>query len=182
MAIVSQAQFIPPVDPVSPGTAKKSITLRVSDGSGEVAFFEVKTSTEMSKLFNCYANLKGVCVSALRFVFDGVKVEPTDTAVSHGMQHNDIIEVVNHTHFGSSSKNILTISIRNTDREVTYYKLKASTHMSKLFDNYAKRKGVCARSLDFYYKNVKVEPTNTPTNLDMGPYDEVLVSSVPGIV
>ncbi len=41
----------------------------------KTAFFKVKKSTKMSKIFDAYANRKGVAANALRFLLDGDRIQ-----------------------------------------------------------------------------------------------------------
>ena len=47
--------------------------------TGEETFFKIKKTTKMSKVFETYANRKGVQSSSLRFLLDGERIEPDST-------------------------------------------------------------------------------------------------------
>ena len=47
------------------------ITLRVKDQTGDEMFFKVKKTTKMQKIFDAYAQRRGIQTASLRFVLDG---------------------------------------------------------------------------------------------------------------
>ena len=56
-------------------------------------YFKIKTTTQLKKLMDAYADKQGKTVSSLRFLFDGERINPTDTPDKLGMEHEDIIDV-----------------------------------------------------------------------------------------
>ncbi|CAK5040991.1 unnamed protein product [Meloidogyne enterolobii] len=64
----------------------------VGQDSNEV-HFRVKFGTSMGKLKKAYAERTGVAVNALRFLFDGRRVNDDDTPKSLEMEEDDVIEV-----------------------------------------------------------------------------------------
>jgi small ubiquitin-related modifier len=55
-----------------------TMTVRVRDQTGEEMFFKVKKETKMSKIFNAYAERRGMSSNMLRFMLDGERI--TDDA------------------------------------------------------------------------------------------------------
>lgn len=55
--------------------------------------FRVKLGTPMAKLKRSYADRIGVNVNALRFLFDGRRINDNDTPKSLEMEEDDVIEV-----------------------------------------------------------------------------------------
>lgn len=53
------------------------INLRVKDGAGQELVFKVKKSTKMMKIFDAYAQRKGLGVNHLRFTLDGKRINGT---------------------------------------------------------------------------------------------------------
>uniref|UniRef100_A0A915CXE1 Small ubiquitin-related modifier n=1 Tax=Ditylenchus dipsaci TaxID=166011 RepID=A0A915CXE1_9BILA len=64
----------------------------VGQDSNEV-HFRVKFGTSMGKLKKSYAERTGVSVNALRFLFDGRRINDDDTPKSLEMEEDDTIEV-----------------------------------------------------------------------------------------
>lgn len=69
------------------------ITLMVRDQSGEEMFFKVRKGTAMSKIFNAYAQRRGVAVDTLRFLLDDTRLTGNDTPKMMEMEENDQIDV-----------------------------------------------------------------------------------------
>ncbi|CEF68765.1 Small ubiquitin-related modifier 1 [Strongyloides ratti] len=69
------------------------IRLRVMGQASNEVHFKVKKTTTMSKLKKTYADRMGVSPNSLRFLFDGKRIENTDTPKSLEMDQDDVIEV-----------------------------------------------------------------------------------------
>jgi len=68
------------------------ITIRVRDQTGEETFFKIKKTTKMSKVFNTYAQRKGVQVNSLRFLLDGDRIQNDDTPAKLELDDQDQID------------------------------------------------------------------------------------------
>ncbi|CAB9513061.1 Small ubiquitin-related modifier 1 [Seminavis robusta] len=68
------------------------ITIRVRDQTGEETFFKIKKSTKMQKVFDTYAQRKGVQASSLRFLLDGERIEPNQTPKMLELDDQDQID------------------------------------------------------------------------------------------
>lgn len=71
---------------------ERPISLRVQDQQGGQVHFKVKFSTPMRKIFDMYAQKRGVAVDVLRFMLDGRRIRPEDTAASLDLEDNDQID------------------------------------------------------------------------------------------
>lgn len=71
---------------------ERPISLRVQDQQGGQVHFKVKFSTPMRKIFDMYAQKRGVAVNVLRFMLDGRRIRPEDTAASLDLEDNDQID------------------------------------------------------------------------------------------
>ncbi|KAF8361331.1 hypothetical protein PRIPAC_88254 [Pristionchus pacificus] len=69
------------------------IKLKVVGQDSNEVHFRVKNGTSMGKLKKSYADRTGVNVNALRFLFDGRRIQDTDTPKSLEMEEDDTIEV-----------------------------------------------------------------------------------------
>jgi hypothetical protein len=54
------------------------LNIKVTDNNNEV-FFKIKRSTKLDKLMRAFCERQGKDRSTVRFLFDGVKVNDTDT-------------------------------------------------------------------------------------------------------
>lgn len=70
------------------------ITIRVKDQTGDELCFKVKKSTKMSKIFDSYAQRRGVATNALRFMIDGERIQPDHTPKMLELDDNDQIDVM----------------------------------------------------------------------------------------
>lgn len=68
------------------------LNIKVTDNNNEV-FFKIKRTTALSKLMNAFCERQGKAPSSVRFLFDGARVNPTDspdsvsTSTSHRTLH-----------------------------------------------------------------------------------------------
>ncbi|KAM9873441.1 Ubiquitin-like protein SMT3, partial [Verticillium dahliae] len=54
------------------------LNIKVTDNNNDV-FFKIKHSTKLEKLMNAFCDRQGKALSTVRFVFEGQRVQPTDT-------------------------------------------------------------------------------------------------------
>ncbi|CAI4222512.1 unnamed protein product [Auanema sp. JU1783] len=73
--------------------AQEYIKLKVVGQDSNEVHFRVKYGTSMGKLKKSYADRTGVNVSSLRFLFDGRRINDTDTPKTLEMEEDDVIEV-----------------------------------------------------------------------------------------
>jgi small ubiquitin-related modifier len=57
--------------------------------------------------------------------------------------------------------------------EETFFKIKKTTKMSKVFDTYATRRGVQPSSLRFMLDGERIDPNTTPKMLEMDDQDQI---------
>lgn len=74
----------------------------VSQDSSEI-HFRVKFTTPMSKIKRSYSDRVGVPVTSLRFLFDGKRINDTDTPKQLEMEEDDTIEVYQEQQGGGCS-------------------------------------------------------------------------------
>ncbi len=71
-----------------------ALTLRVRDQTGEEMFFRVKQTTHMKKIFEAFANRRGVDILSLRFMLEGKRITAEDTPKLLELEEDDQIDVV----------------------------------------------------------------------------------------
>lgn len=54
------------------------LNIKVTDNNNEV-FFKIKRTTALSKLMNAFCDRQGKQLQTVRFLFDGARVNPTDS-------------------------------------------------------------------------------------------------------
>lgn len=67
----------------------------------------------------------------------------------------------------------ITIRVRDQTGEETFFKVKKSTRFEKVFATYAQRKGVAVASLRFLIDGERINPTQSPAELDMEDQDQI---------
>ncbi|MCJ1388631.1 hypothetical protein MMC18_001478 [Xylographa bjoerkii] len=84
----------------SPGAGNKPeeqaqsehLNIKVTDNNNEV-FFKIKRTTALKKLMDAFCDRQGKMPNTVRFLFDGQRVQPTDSPDSLEMQDGDTLEV-----------------------------------------------------------------------------------------
>ena len=140
------------------------ITIRIKDQTGEETFFKVKRTTKMAKVFEAYASREGVRANALRFLRDGVIVNPDRTSADLGLEDQDVID---------SDDGTITIRIKDQTGKETFFKVKHTTKMAKVFAAYASRKGVHANALRFLLDGERLREEETPAMYNMEEQDQI---------
>ena len=71
----------------------ENINIKCIDQSGREIFFKLKTTTPFSKMFDAYATKTRLNVAGLRFLFDGTRVNSSDTPEKLQMEDGDVIDI-----------------------------------------------------------------------------------------
>ncbi|CAK7203307.1 SUMO protein smt3 [Sporothrix eucalyptigena] len=75
-----------------PPAAVEHLNIKVTDNNNEV-FFKIKRTTKLEKLMAAFCDRQGKSLSSVRFLFDGQRVQPSDTPDTLEMQDSDTLEV-----------------------------------------------------------------------------------------
>eukprot|EP00752_Nemacystus_decipiens_P011301 g10043.t1 len=67
----------------------------------------------------------------------------------------------------------ITIRVRDQTGEETFFKVKKTTRMEKVFNTYATRKGVQVQALRFLLDGQRVNENDTPTSLELEDQDQI---------
>ncbi|KAI1817900.1 ubiquitin family protein [Poronia punctata] len=68
------------------------LNIKVTDNNNEV-FFKIKRSTKLEKLMTAFCERQGKNVESVRFLFEGTRVQKTDTPDSLDLADGDTLEV-----------------------------------------------------------------------------------------
>lgn len=157
----------------------EQVTLRVKDQAGEELFFKVKPTTRMQKVFESYAQRRGVSLDALRFMVDGEKIHENDSPKTLELEDNDQIDVMLETIGGTlkegdqpasnnaDSEQVLTLKVREQTGEEMVFKVKKHTSMKKIMAAFADKKGVSLNHLTFMFDGTRITEEDTPKMLEM---------------
>lgn len=72
--------------PPAEAPASEHLNIKVTDNNNEV-FFKIKRSTALKKLMDAFCDRQGKLPTTVRFLFDGQRVQPTDTPDTVGNTH-----------------------------------------------------------------------------------------------
>jgi len=70
------------------------ITLKVKSQDGNELFFKIKRGTQLKKLMEAYCSRNGVNPSTVRFLFDGQRIQETNTPNDLNLEDNDQIDAM----------------------------------------------------------------------------------------
>jgi len=73
--------------------AAAHIQLKVKDQQGSEVQFKIKKATPLRKLMDAYCSRLGLQASQVRFMVDGERIAPDDTAEKLGLEDEDLIDV-----------------------------------------------------------------------------------------
>jgi len=70
------------------------VSLKVVSQDGSEVFFKIKKHTPLRKLVDAYCQRQGQSTSAIRFLYDGRRIQPDQTPKDLGMEDGDIIDAM----------------------------------------------------------------------------------------
>lgn len=78
------------------GTSQSSpkLKLQFQEQNGQTVFIMVSSQMPFSKIFKGYTTKRNVDPRSVRFLFDGTRINETDTPKSLEMQNEDVIDVL----------------------------------------------------------------------------------------
>ncbi|CAH0047930.1 unnamed protein product [Clonostachys solani] len=68
------------------------LNIKVSDNNNEI-FFKIKRTTKLEKLMTAFCERQGKSISSVRFLFEGTRVQPSDTPEALEMTDGDQLDV-----------------------------------------------------------------------------------------
>lgn len=76
----------------APAPPPEHLNIKVTDNNNEV-FFKIKRNTKLEKLMSAFCERQGKTMTSVRFLFEGQRVQPSDTPDTLEMQDGDTLEV-----------------------------------------------------------------------------------------
>jgi len=73
---------------------KDRVNIRTLAQDGTEVSFAIRSNTPMGKLMAAYCQKNGVSPQQVRFMFNGMRVQPDQTAKELEMENDDIIDVM----------------------------------------------------------------------------------------
>jgi len=72
----------------------EAITIRIKDQRGEETMFRIKRGTKLGKVFNLFAQRKGIELTSLFFLLDGERIHECETPSSLDLEDEDQIDAI----------------------------------------------------------------------------------------
>ena len=149
------------------GEAKgdKQLTIVVKNQDGDEMFFKVKKETKMGKIFDAYAQRKGIASNSLKFMLDGERIQADNTPKMLELEDQDQIDVqIDQIGGGEDgdSDGTLMLSVKDQTGAEMQFKVKKDTKLSRVMDAYASSKGVETNSLRFTIDGERIRGTTRP--------------------
>ena len=155
----------------------QTITIQLKMTGEEPMFFKVKKETKFQKIFEAYASRKGTSVDALRFMFDGEKLNAAETPKMKEMENNDMVDVqLEQVGGGEDGEATLMLTVKDQTGDEMSFKVKKETKLGKIFKAYADAKGVDMNSLRFNLDGDRLNAESTPKMLELEDGDQIDVS------
>ncbi|KAI8598206.1 ubiquitin-related domain-containing protein [Dissophora ornata] len=82
------------VDKKPEAGSAEHINLKVVGQDHSEVFFKIKRSTQLKKLMEAYCDRQGKAVTSVRFLYDGERIQPTNTPNELEMDDGDSIDVM----------------------------------------------------------------------------------------
>ncbi len=163
-----------PVEP-KPEVKGQTIEIKLKDQSENETFYKIKTTTKLNKVFDSYCERQSIARDSVRFLYDGSRIQDTDTPETLEMENGDMIEAFLQQIGGANDEvkpempaKQISIKVVDANGSELTFKIKRRTPMKKLIDAYHAEKGAAADTLRFSMSDgSRVLPTHTPETLKM---------------
>jgi hypothetical protein len=157
--------------------APTHLNVSVRDQDGNDLLFKIKKSTPLKKVMDAYCERQGKNRGLVRFLFEGSRVQDTDTPDGLDLEDGDMIEVFLEQQGGEGSQagepevdasKHMNITVRDDSSLEVTFKLKKSTPLKKLMDAFARQHGKAPDTLRFYTpEGHRVLPEDTPDSIEL---------------
>ncbi|KAK2629766.1 hypothetical protein QTJ16_000586 [Diplocarpon rosae] len=150
------------------------INIKVKDQAGREVLFKIKKSTLLKKVMSAFCERQEVDPKAVRFLYDGTRLQDNDTPEGLEMEDEDCIEVFAEQ-LGGAADDIagaepqrLMIIVKDTHGETVQFRCKNTTILDKLTKAYCDQRNRQPGMLKFYTQDGKrLTPGATPESLDL---------------
>ncbi|KAG4442861.1 hypothetical protein IFR05_001657 [Cadophora sp. M221] len=156
------------------------INIKVIDQSSQEICFKIKRSTQLKKVMNAYCQRQGLDMKAVRFLFDGERLQEDDTPTSREMEEDDVIEVFLEQLGGATDQEVegsgepkpepqkISIKVKDSRGDEVEFKCKSTTVLKKLMDAFCQQRGRKPDTLRFFTPDGKrINNTDTPESLNL---------------
>merc|ERR1712054_178449 len=125
----------------------------MGDQQGSEVQFKIKKTTPLRKLMDAYCSRLGLQASQVRFMVDGERIGPDDTAEKLGLEDEDLIDVAMEqtgggdaapAGEGAAAAAHIQLKVKDQQGSEVQFKIKKTTPLRKLMDPYCSRLGLQA--------------------------------------
>jgi len=153
------------------------INIKVKDQNHQEIFFKIKPTTQILKVKKAYCDRQGLDILAVRFLFDGDRLQDDDTPASREMEDGDCIDVFLQQIGGTVDEAMsngdakpepqrMSIKVKDANGYEVEFKCKSTTVLKKLMDAFCHERGRKPDSVRFFTPDGKrVTSTDTPQSL-----------------
>lgn len=124
-----------------------------------------------------YCKSKQIQIGSVRFLHDGERMNPEDTAESRELEDNDTIQAMMQQQGGAGSpepeeaqpeeSKHIEIRVKDQSENETQFRIKRSTPLRKVMDAYCQRSEKDRKSVRFLFEGARVQDEDTPMTLEM---------------
>jgi hypothetical protein len=203
-AVLEQVGGEGTAEPVAPGAAAAAaedekpqekvgaISIKVKDQNENETFFKIKNHTKLGKVFDAYCERQSLARNTVRFLFEGARIQDTDTPETLEMQDGDMVQAMLEQVGGAAeveagaaaaekpeqkSEGGEHISIKVTDqsRQEIVFKVKRTTQFKKVMNAYCQRQGLDMKAVRFLFDGDRLQEDETPALKEMEDGDVIEV-------
>lgn len=139
--------------------------------------FLLTWSIFVQKIFDAFAQRKGIGAGSLRFMLDGERLKGEQTPKMLELEENDQIDVTLEMTGGSSEaaghSDTVSVCIRDQTGDGILFKVKKITRFKTIFEAFAGKRGIPSRAIRFMRDGERITPDQTPKSIDLEDYEQI---------
>ena len=83
-----------PMSEAKPEQKAGTLDIKIKDQQENETFFKIKNHTKFGKVFDAYCDRQSLARNTVRFLFEGTRVQDTDTPESLDLEDGDMIQAM----------------------------------------------------------------------------------------
>jgi len=176
-----------PMSEAKPEQKAGTLDIKIKDQQENETFFKIKNHTKFGKVFDAYCDRQSLARNTVRFLFEGTRVQDTDTPESLDLEDGDMIQAMLEQVGGDGSDagapaaedekpekaGVINIKVKDQNEGEAFFKIKGHTKLGKVFDVYCDRQSLARNAVRFLFEGARIQDTDTPDSLEMQDGDMV---------
>lgn len=170
-----------------------TLEIKIKDQQENETFFKIKKHTKFGKVFDAYCDRQSLARNTVRFLFEGTRVQDTDTPESLDLEDGDMIQAMLEQVGGDGTDastpgaagaptaedekpqkaGAINIKVKDQNEGETFFRIKGHTKLGKVFDAYCDRQSLARNTVRFLFEGSRIQDTDTPESLEMQDGDMV---------